>query len=145
MRDDDKFYYWNKDEKKEFLGKFFNIKEFSCQCDYEDCIEQKISKELIEKLDKLREACGCPLRITSGYRCGKHQNDLRNRGVNTVVAKKSSHEDGLAADVVCHGRLYGEFLQLADLFFDNVGLGINFLHLDVRPRKADGTKRRWKY
>lgn len=49
---------------------------------------------LAEGLERVRLVLGYPLRINSGYRCGK---------LNTAIggAKNSAHTEGRAADFVC--------------------------------------------
>ena len=50
------------------MAKYFNEEEFACQYTGKN----EISSELIDKLDELREACGFPFVITSGYRDKTH-------------------------------------------------------------------------
>ena len=64
------YYIWNKGDVYPF-NKYFASNEFSCQCSNTDCVEQKVSKELIDKLTELREAIQEPLTVTSGFRCTK--------------------------------------------------------------------------
>ena len=84
MKTDDKYYFWNKGEIYKF-NKYFSTNEFSCRCKFETCKEQKISKEMIECLTKLREDVNEPLTVTSGFRCSEYQQHLRKSGANTVV------------------------------------------------------------
>ena len=83
MKSDDKYFYWKKGEVYPF-NKYFKTSEFSCKCNNSSCVEQKASKELVECLTKLRELVNEPLIITSAFRCEKHQQHLRNSGVNTA-------------------------------------------------------------
>jgi len=133
------YYTWKKGESIQ-LGAHFNSHEFDCQCKYEDCVEQKISSALIARLENVRSDLGQGLRITSGYRCAKHQVDLRAQGVNTVVAKKSTHELGDAADAQPANRNMDGFETICAKYFDSIGLAKTFLHLDTRKGK-----RRWTY
>jgi uncharacterized protein YcbK (DUF882 family) len=132
-------YIWLKGESKP-LNEYFRTSEFTCKCSHDSCKEQKISIDLIDKLTNVRKEINTSLIITSGFRCSKHQSDLRKVGVNTVVAKKSTHEDGEAADVVPRGKSVDELEQIASKHFDSIGLAKNFLHLDTRSGY-----RRWKY
>lgn len=140
MKLENGYYIWNKSDKKEYLSKWFITKEFQCQCQYKTCVEQKISKLLIDKLDALREEIKHPISITSAFRCSQHQEDLRKKGVNTVVAKKSQHELGNAVDLRCSSLLLFDLLKICERYFNSIGIGINFLHVDLRPEY-----RRWKY
>lgn len=112
----------------------------TCKCSFPECKEQRISKDLIDKLEKVRLEVNQPLIITSAYRCTDHQASLRASGVNTVVAKKSTHELGDAVDVVPKDKKMEGFEDICAKQFDSIGLAKNFLHLDTRPGK-----RRWNY
>lgn len=140
----DGYVIWNKggDEK---LSDYFKQSEFTCQCSYDDCKEQKISQELIRRLSGLREHIRCPIKITSGFRCIKHQKDLRESGVNTVVAQLSQHELGNAADIKCSSLPMDQFVTEIKTLFFSVGLATNFVHVDLRPLREDGSYRIWKY
>jgi len=142
----DGYYIWTKNQKQP-INSYFNTKEFTCQCNYSDCIEQKISVDLVERLTKLREAINSPLIITSGFRCSKHQKDLIKAGVNTVVATKSQHELGNAVDCYPLKKQIdmNTFLEKAKELFYSIGIANNFLHLDIRPKKQNGEYRLWKY
>lgn len=78
------------------LSKFISKDEFVCKC----CgqmppgfsLEFDGTKELFESFDKLREAWGRPLIISSGYRCIKHNKKIGG-------APLSVHMFGLALDI----------------------------------------------
>ena len=143
MKQDDKFYYWDKKEIV-YLSKHFRTKEFTCSCKYPDCKDQKISKELVDKLEFVREGINTAIEITSGYRCAKHQKDLQESGLQTAKGQ-SSHELGIAADIRAPSLRVVELLPFLDHSFDNVGIASRFAHVDMRPKKPDGSKRRWYY
>lgn len=139
IKEEDGYYIWKKGEGL-VLSRYFHTKEFTCRCNFPDCSKQKISKSLITKLDAVRIDLGQPLVITSGFRCVKYQAFLRAAGVNSVVAKKSTHELGDAADIVpLDGKIEG-FESICAKQFDSIGLAKNFLHVDLRIGK-----RRWNY
>lgn len=139
MRKENQYFIWNKNDNLT-LSKYFNTKEFDCQCKYADCIEQRVSIQLIEKLDLIRIELNRPIKVTSGFRCSKHQNDLRNQGVNTVVAKKSTHETGDAVDIQSKDVKVEDLLKICEKQIESIGIAKTFLHLDTRPGK-----RRWNY
>lgn len=120
------------------LSKYFNSKEFECQCGV--CEEQAISSDLIGLLTSLREDVGLPFKITSGYRCVTHQSKILNNP-NIQTVKNSQHVLGNAADVACSDL--NLLFTKAPNFFDAVGDGRKkgFVHLDVRHDK----KRTWLY
>ena len=139
------YYIWNKGDDVLFHSKSnFTTEEFSCNCKFPDCKKQKISKDLIDKLDSIRLEIKQPLYITSGYRCVKYQNFLRAAGVSTVVAKLSQHELGNAADIVPKDQknIRTTFLEVVAKYFKSIGLSDHFLHVDLREDKE---QRRWEY
>jgi uncharacterized protein YcbK (DUF882 family) len=81
------------------------------------------------------------MRITSGFRCSEHQQAIRNSGVSTVVAKKSTHEKGDAADISVSSLTSLNLLPIAEKQFKSIGIANNFIHVDLRDDKI----RRWKY
>lgn len=142
VRSKGNYFIWNKGEKLK-LSDHFTTAEFSCHCHYPNCKEQTISKDLIDRLEKIRLDVKQPLIITSAYRCSKYQGYLSATGVNTVVAKLSQHEVGNAADVVPRDEknVRTDFLNVCAKYFKSIGLSDKFLHLDLR----DDKERRWEY
>ena len=134
------YYIWSKGENL-WLNNWFKTKELECQCTNSDCIEQKISIELIDRLTKIRTEVNSPMRISSGYRCTKHQEEIRNSGTSTVVAKKSTHELGDAADISVSRLTISALMPITEKQFKSIGIANNFLHVDLRDDKV----RRWKY
>lgn len=129
----------HKGHKIEFAD-HFRSNEFDCQCSYEDCFFTTVSYSLILRLDKLREMLG-PIKVTSGYRCQRHQDDLRMSGIKTVT-KPSTHQRGSAADVKT-GRHTGAELEEAarSVGFKAIGVATDWIHIDLRNNK----ERRWVY
>ncbi len=123
------------------MNNWFKTKEFECKCTNKECIDQRISVELIDRLTKLRLEVNSPIRINSGFRCSKHQEAIRNSGVSTVVAKKSTHELGDAADISVSSLIVPVTIPFAEKHFKSIGVANNFLHVDLRDDKV----RRWKY
>lgn len=134
------YYIWNKGENI-WLNNWFKTKEFECRCSHKDCVEQKISIELVNRLTEIREEVGSPMRVTSGFRCSAHQEDIRKSGTSTVVAKKSTHELGNAADISVSRLTTPELVLVAAKKFKSIGIAMNFIHVDLR----DDKERRWKY
>ena len=73
------------------LTKNFTRDEFECQCG--KCAAQMVDTELVEKLQRIWDVLGVKLKITSGYRCVKHNADPKVGG-----SKQSRHLYGIAAD-----------------------------------------------
>lgn len=139
VKEEEGYYVWKKGEDL-VLSKYFHTKEFTCRCNFPDCSKQRISKSLITKLDMVRIDIAQPLIVTSGFRCVKYQAFLRAAGVNSVVAKKSTHELGDAADIVPQDGNVDGFESVCSKQFDSIGIAKNFLHVDLRIGK-----RRWTY
>lgn len=139
LKEEDGYYKWDKGQDFA-LSPYFTTREFTCHCNFPDCVKQRISKTLIVRLDLIRKEVKQPLVITSGFRCHAHQAFLRSAGVSTVVAKASTHELGDAADAVPKDGNIATFLPIAEKHFDSIGLSKSFLHLDLRIGK-----RRWDY
>lgn len=140
IRIENGYYIWNKGDDI-WINNWFKTKEFQCKCSNKECSEQKIAVELVKRLTEIREYTKSPMRITSGFRCSAHQTAIRNSGVSTVVAKKSTHELGDAADISVSSLTTLNLLPVAEKQFKSIGIANNFLHVDLRDDKI----RRWKY
>lgn len=53
--------------------------------------------ELFESFEKLRDMMGIPIPVTSGYRCKRHQDELRELGYKAALV--SPHNFGVALDI----------------------------------------------
>ena len=108
----------------------FSFKELACQ----ETGEIALPIDFLKELQKLRDAYGKPMIITSGYRSPQH----------SIESKKSSpgyHSKG-AVDVAVSGEDAIQLLKTA-LNLGWTGIGINtpsFIHLDRRPNPTI-----WKY
>ncbi len=108
------------------MAKYFNDKEFACQC---GCGKQNIDPKLVEALDWVREISGFPFVVTSGCRCNEHNERIGG-------ATYSPHME--QADGFCHGvdiRVRNSterflFISSALTRFDRIGIGRDFIHLD---------------
>lgn len=126
-------------DSQEQVSKYFKAHEFDCPCD--NCSQTFIDMHLLEKLDALREVLGFPVKITSGYRCDHHQEQLKEMGFETAVGK-SQHQEGKAADVKTGHHLGIEIEEAArSIGFKAVGVGKSWAHVDLR----DDRERRWTY
>jgi len=102
--------------------KYFKKIEFVCPC----CGRCEMDKELIWKLDLLRELVGEPLIIESGYRCERH-----NKAVGG--APNSAHLRGKAVDIRCTNSLlrYKILNYAFYIRFIRIGIAKNFVHIDI--------------
>jgi uncharacterized protein YcbK (DUF882 family) len=110
----------------------FEPSETRCHC---GC-GMDITEAARDKFDKLREAMGVPLVVTSGARCATH-----NKLVGGAPA--SRHLRGDALDLSCTPALRLKLVHEAlKLGAKGVGIGSSFIHVDFRPDK-DGAI--WSY
>ena len=112
------------------LSVHFNSKEFVCRCGI--CIPQRITQDLINKLEQVRQLYGLPVTITSGFRCQRYQGILRGKGLQTAVGT-STHELGQAADIT--GADLPLLAEVCKKVFKAVGIASNFVHVDTRADK----------
>lgn len=103
--------------------KHFNISEFDCQ----ETGENKMNPDFLDKLDMLREECGFPFVITSGYRSPNHSIERRK-------AKPGTHAQGIASDIKINNGADRLKLVRKALYLGFTGIGIdgNFIHVDIR-------------
>jgi hypothetical protein len=139
MKKENGYYVWSKGEKEK-LSNYFSTKEMECSCSLPTCKEQKISIELIEKLNKIRELVKSPIRITSAFRCDGKQQELRGSGIKTAIGK-STHELGHAVDVQLIDKPKEEMFIYLEQEFKAIGIAKTFYHVDLRSDKL----RRWVY
>jgi len=113
--------------------KHFTDKEFNCRC----CGKLNISANLVLKLDLARDLAETPFIITSGYRCQKH-----NKKVGGV--KDSAHVKGLAVDIAVQNNItrLSILRGLIIAGFRRIGIGSNFIHVDIDNSKANNV---WLY
>ena len=115
--------------------KNFTLQEFQCHC---GCGKNAIKQTVIDMCQKIRDRIGEPLRISSGYRCEKH-----NAEVGGV--KDSQHVQGNAADIVCNSGAKSLFAliadmkakgELPDLQYAILYITKNFVHIDCGKSRS---------
>jgi uncharacterized protein YcbK (DUF882 family) len=110
------------------LSEHFSRSEFRCRC---GCGLAGINQALIQRLEHARRILGKPIRITSGVRCASHN-------VTEGGAETSAHLTGLAADIACPSNYerYDLLMALLTVSFARIGIGKDFLHVDIDRTKA---------
>jgi len=106
----------------------FNLPELACPC----CGKVQMHEELLLKLDDAREKANIPFKITSGYRCKKHNAEVGGK-------ENSEHCWGKAVDIAVSGSRQ-RFIVVSALMlagFSRIGIAKNFVHADVSPSKGD--------
>ena len=103
--------------------KYFSISEFDCQ----ETGENEMNSEFLMRLDLLREACGFPLVVNSGYRSKSHSLEIRKE-------KPGTHAQGIAADFkATDGWHRRKIVEAAiALGFNGIGVHKDFVHVDGR-------------
>lgn len=107
------------------LTKHFTIQELMCPC----CKVLGVRPEFIIFLERVREHYAKPMKITSAFRCEKHNAKIGG-------SKTSAHMLGLACDVMAVTPQARLELIKSGLACGVKGLGIakTFVHLDLKTR-----------
>ena len=103
--------------------KYFELSDFDCQ----ETGENEMDEQFIHRLDDLREACGFPFVVTSGFRSNEHS-------LEKVKSKPGQHCKGIAADIRVNNGVerYAIVNHALRLGFNGVGVAKSFVHVDVR-------------
>lgn len=113
------------------LSEHFDSTEFACKCGCGGLQNgANISPRLVQLLENIRQQCGTPIIVTSGYRCPEH-----NRSVGGVF--NSRHILGEAADIISYQYKLEELYKIADACgAEGLGMYPWGIHVDVRGYKA---------
>jgi len=114
----------------------FSDEELCCK----HCGKCHMDTDFLETLEEIREACGFPLYVTSGYRCPEYNAIVSNTGPT------GPHTTGKAVDIMISGVNAYRLVSVA-LYHGMRGIGVKqkghygsrFIHIDqiyseVRPR-----------
>ena len=104
--------------------KYFKLSDFDCH----QTGENKMKAEFVHRLDELRERCGWPFIVTSGYRSLNHGVEKRKKNGG------GTHTKGIAADIrVLYGKQRHEIVKNAmAMGFTGIGIAKTFVHIDDR-------------
>jgi len=107
----------------------FAYSELRCRCGHCDSTGREMDTAFMAQLQRLREAFGRPMPLSSAYRCPRHP-------IEASKATPGEHCDGLAVDVLCRGAEALELLHMAlSLGFARIGVNqkgtSRFLHLGM--------------
>ena len=104
--------------------KHFRLEEFNCTHTNANMMDTAF----LEKLDELREICGFPFRITSGYRDATHPSEVVKAAPGT-----GTHCQGIAADIaVSNGVERMNIVHEALKMGFSIGVARTFIHVDAR-------------
>jgi uncharacterized protein YcbK (DUF882 family) len=122
-----------------YLTEHFETEEFECPC----CgINYKISalQSLARALEIMRSEINSPIIITSGRRCVEHNAELDNSVPN------SQHVIGCACDIYSPNISITRLACVAYLAgFRYIGMGDDYLHVDMRDFGNAGAGAIWRY
>ncbi len=111
------------------LSRSFNIGEFAC---HDGSDKVLVDTNLVAVLQKIRDRFAKPLSINSAYRTPSY-----NRKIGGV--SNSQHTLGTAADIAIQGVTPLDIAVFAECLMPSgggIGLYKNFVHIDVRQRRA---------
>lgn len=118
----------------ENLTRKFKRSELACPC----CGQCQMNQIFMDRLQVLRDLYGKPITIVSGYRCAKHNKEIRG-------SPQSDHLRGEAVDIRVRDKLSRELYRLRELAFklefNGIGIGKNHFHIGIRS----GDSRSWNY
>ena len=120
--------------------KYFSEKEMACKC----CGVYKMDDGFMKQLDYLRQECGFPFKVTSAYRCPKHNQATSNTGPT------GPHTTGKAVDISVRGEQAMILIQKAvEAGFTGIGVSQKgtgrFIHLDTLTSPAYPRPNLWSY
>ena len=103
--------------------RYFTVEEFDCQ----HTGNNRMDPVFLARLDALRDACGFPFRITSGYRDPSHPVEAKKK-------KSGTHSQGIAADIAVADASQRRILvaQAVRLVFEGVAVARGLIHVDLR-------------
>lgn len=118
------------------MSKYFTKQELACQ----HCGEVGFKDENLELLDKIRESCGFPFIVTSGYRCSAHP-------IEKQKASPGEHASGDAVDIACRGADALKLIYVAQNYgIKRIGVAqkgsSRFIHIGFDLTRPDAI---WSY
>jgi len=101
-------------------SKYFSEEELKCHC---GCGQCEMDPDFLDTLDRVRELAKIPIIISSGYRCPKHDMEVRGEG---------NHPQGLAIDAKAGDG--GTRLKIVSAMLlagiNRIGIAKGFVHGD---------------
>ena len=103
--------------------------ELACKC----CGRYKFADDFLYILNQIREECGFPLPVTSGYRCERHPIEADKKATGRPLG---AHNRGVGVDIGVSGERAHRLIEVA-LKHGIPRIGVNqrgaarFIHLDI--------------
>ena len=107
--------------------KYFKLSDFDCQ----ETGENEMCPNFLYKLDDLRDACGFPFIIISGYRSPSHS-------IESKKEKPGTHAQGIASDIKVNNGMerYLIVKNAVEMGFNGIGIAKTFIHVDNRNTES---------
>jgi zinc D-Ala-D-Ala carboxypeptidase len=123
-------------------GQFFSREELQCRCGQFCDYACPMDSEFMDRVDRLREHFGKPLKVTSGYRCAKHNSNVSSTGAS------GPHVSGKAVDFgVSRGDAHALLEIAMSMSFSGIGIAQKgsgrFIHLDDLTATETNNMRPW--
>lgn len=125
------------------MSRNFDRSEFACKC---GCGEDNVSIDLVDQLQRLRNALRIPLVIHSGVRCAAYNKQVGGAPDSAHVPTRD--RPGEAADIRCiASRTRWRMLRtiFGWMLFNRIGIGENFIHVDVAGAPEKDLEVIWHY
>ena len=107
----------------------FKLSEFDCK----ETGENKMDADFLTLIDELRDRCGFPFVINSGYRSKEHSAEVKKRRAGVSAYRIGTHVQGIASDVKCNSaQAYIIMKEAFAMGFTGIARGDGFVHLDIR-------------
>lgn len=119
-------------------SRYSNFSKEEFDCSHTD--QNKMRIVFMDKIQALRDQCGFPIVVTSGYRHQSHP-------VEAKKARAGEHSFGLAADVqVANHRRWDLINNAMRLGFTRIGVSNSFIHLGLATmNEGFPSPRLWGY
>ena len=123
---------------------YFDISEFDSP-DKPGSGKENMDVNLLMILDNMRHRSGISYKITSGFRTPEHHKKLKEKGYKT--SDTSPHLLGKAADIAAPDSRSKYLIIEAALHFgiQRVGVGANFIHIDIQEEPEKPVRLIWTY
>jgi zinc D-Ala-D-Ala carboxypeptidase len=104
--------------------------KLTCSC---GCGRMEMDDDFMHSMDRVRENCGFPFRVTSGFRCPTYNAQVSSTG------ERGPHTTGRAIDIAApSSSMRLTIMEAAQLEgFRRFGIAKSFIHLD-NLRERDG-------
>lgn len=114
-------------------GIYFSRREIECGC---GCGEAYVDPTFLDIMNDIRDKYGSPIIVNSWYRCEAHDKSIGGKG---------NHTTGMAVDIkVGSSKERKRLILVADRTgITRIGIGSNFLHLDIMDRTGARVPNVW--